>query len=156
MKIDFILNNEPVTIDTTLSRRLLDCIREDFHLTGTKEGCAEGECGACIVFMDDKIVNSCIVPMANVIGKEVVTIESFSLTDEYKTIEKAFIEAGAVQCGFCTPGMVMAIHYLLKNNPDPTVEEVREGLSGNLCRCTGYQSIFEAVQSLMEGGFLNV
>ena len=156
MKIEFNLNHKLVEVDTTLSRRLLDVVREDFDLTGTKEGCAEGECGACLVFMDEEIVNSCMIPMANVIGKKTVTIEEFSKTSEYKSIEGAFLEAGAVQCGFCTPGMVMAIHYLLKNNPSPTSEEVKEGLSGNLCRCTGYQAIFEAVEILREGGYFNV
>jgi carbon-monoxide dehydrogenase small subunit len=138
MKIKFNLNNETVETETTLSKRLLDVIREDFDLTGTKEGCAEGECGACLVFVDEDIVNSCLVPMANVIGKSVVTIESFAQTDDYKRIEGAFVKAGA------------------ENNPNPTPEEVREGLSGNLCRCTGYQSIFEAVEFLREGGYLNV
>lgn len=156
MKIKFNLNNELVETETTLSKRLLDVIRENFDLTGTKEGCAEGECGACLVFVDDEIVNSCLVPIANVIGKKVVTIEAFAKTNDYKHIEGAFLKAGAVQCGYCTPGMVMAIHYLLRNNPNPSPEEVREGLSGNLCRCTGYQSIFEAVEFLREGGYLNV
>lgn len=156
MKINFTLNHNAVSCETTYSKRLLDVIREDFDLTGTKEGCAEGECGACLVFLDDVLVNSCLVPMANVVDKEVITIEAFSKTKPYQNIEKAFVKTGAVQCGFCTPGMVMAIHELLRKNPSPTVEEVKEGLSGNLCRCTGYQSIFEAVQLLIEGGYVHV
>lgn len=156
MKINFTLNHESVSCDTTYSKRLLDVIREDFDLTGTKEGCAEGECGACLVFLDDVLVNSCLVPMANVVDKEVITIEAFAKTKPYKSIEAAFVKAGAVQCGFCTPGMVMAIHELLRKNPKPSVEEVKEGLSGNLCRCTGYQSIFEAVEMLIEGGYVHV
>lgn len=156
MKINFILNDENVSCETTYSRRLLDVIREDFDLTGTKEGCAEGECGACLVFLDDVLVNACLVPMANVVNKEVLTIEAFSKTKAYQSIEAAFVKAGAVQCGFCTPGMVMAIHELLRKNSSPTALEVKEGLSGNLCRCTGYQSIFEAVEILMKGGYVHV
>lgn len=153
MKINFKLNHKEVSIDTTYTRRLLDVIREDFDLTGTKEGCAEGECGACVVFMDDILVNSCMVPMANVVGKSIVTIEAFAETQAYQDIERAFMEAGAVQCGFCTPGMVMAVHELFKLYEAPTLEQVQEGLSGNLCRCTGYQMIFEAVQMLVKGGY---
>ena len=156
MKINFKLNHENVIADTTLSKRLLDVIREDFNLTGTKEGCAEGECGACLVYVDDVLMNSCLVPMANVVDKHVLTIEAISKTDSYKKIEHAFIKAGAVQCGYCTPGMVLAVNELLKNNSNPNLDEVKEGLSGNLCRCTGYQSIFDAVQMLIEGGYLNV
>lgn len=155
MKIKFKLNNEMVETETTLSMRLLDVLRNNFNLTGTKESCGEGECGACLVFVDDEIVNSCLYPMASVIGKKVVTIEEFSKSESYKYIEDAFIEAGAVQCGFCTPGMVIAVHYLLKRIPNPSIEDVKEGLSGNLCRCTGYQSIFDAVEILRKGGYLN-
>jgi len=155
MKIKFKLNHKDVVAETTLTKRLLDVVREDFDLTGTKEGCAEGECGACLVYVDNVLVNSCLVPMANVVDKHVITIEAFALTPEYKKIEQSFINAGAVQCGYCTPGMVMAVHELLKKNASPTLEDVKEGLSGNLCRCTGYQSIFEAVYELIEGGYFN-
>ncbi len=148
MNITFKLNGENVTVDTTLSMRLLDVIRNDLGLTGTKEGCGEGECGACQVYLDGELVNSCLVPMANVIGKEVLTIEGFSKTAAYKKIEKAYIEEGAVQCGFCTPGMVMATNALLEDNPHPDKREIKEGLSGNICRCTGYQTIFKAVEKL--------
>ncbi|MBN2796099.1 MAG: (2Fe-2S)-binding protein [Clostridia bacterium] len=153
MKIDFILNGNAVSIESTYTRRLLDVIREDFDLTGTKEGCAEGECGACLVFMDDLLVNSCMVPMANAVGKSVVTIESFAQTEAYKSIENAFMSSGAVQCGYCTPGMVMAVYELFKKYDAPTLQQVKEGLSGNLCRCTGYQMIFEAVAMLVKEGY---
>lgn len=152
MLIKFDLNNESVEIETSLSKRLLDVIREDFDLTGTKEGCAEGECGACLLYLDDQLVNSCIVPMANVIGKHVYTIEAFSKTAAYQRIEEALLSSGGVQCGFCIPGMVMAIHELLKSNQKPDDEAIKEGLSGNLCRCTGYQTIFDAVKLVVEGG----
>lgn len=150
MKITFTLNGESVTVDTTLSMRLLDVIRNDLGLTGTKEGCGEGECGACQVYLDGKLVNSCLVPMNNVIGKDVMTIEGFAQTEAYKKIEKGYIEEGGVQCGFCTPGMVMATHALLRDNPHPDEAEIREGLAGNICRCTGYQTIFKAIHKLAE------
>jgi carbon-monoxide dehydrogenase small subunit len=153
MKIKFTLNNKAVEVDSTLSRRLIDVIREDFKLTGTKEGCAEGECGACLLFVDDELMNSCLVPMANVVDKDVLTIEGFSQTEGYKNIEKAFMTSGGVQCGFCTPGMVMAVYDLLRKRPNPDLDDIKEGLSGNLCRCTGYQMIFEAVELLREGGY---
>lgn len=148
--IIFTLNGEKVTVKTTLSRRLLDVIRIDLGLTGTKEGCGEGECGACQVYLDGKIVNSCLVPMSNVIGREVQTIEGFAKTKAYEKIEKAYIEEGAVQCGFCTPGMVMATNALLKDNAHPNSKEIKEGLAGNICRCTGYQTIFKAVKKIAD------
>lgn len=151
----FHLNGEEKSIDCELSRRLLDVIRIDEGLTGTKEGCQEGECGACLVFIDDEIFNSCLVPMSNVVGKSVITIEAYAKTEEYQRIEKAFLEAGAVQCGYCTPGMVMAVAALLRSGRILDEETVRMGLSGNLCRCTGYQTIFEAVSSLKESGGQN-
>ncbi|OPL08203.1 MAG: hypothetical protein AVO33_01475 [delta proteobacterium ML8_F1] len=145
-QVTFTLNSETVSLETTLSRRLLDVLREDLGLTGTKEGCGEGECGACQVYLDGALVNSCMVPMANVMGREVVTIEGFSQTADYAKIESAYMEEGAVQCGYCIPGMVMATGALLKTNPHPTLSEIKDGLSGNICRCTGYQTIFKAVQ----------
>lgn len=155
MIVEFKLNGEEVKVETSLAMRLLDVIRNDFKLTGTKEGCAEGECGACIVFLDGMIVNSCMVPMNNVIGREVVTIEGFSESDRFKKIQKAFIEEGAVQCGFCTPGMVMATEGLLRLGGSLTEEEVKEGLSGNICRCTGYEAIYRAVTKLAREVVLN-
>lgn len=148
----YTLNGDIKSIPRDLSRRLLDVIRIDEDLTGTKEGCQEGECGACLVFIDDQLINACLVPMANVIDKSVVTVEAFAQTEDYQRIEKAFVESGAVQCGYCTPGMVMAVAALLKSGRSLDENTVREGLSGNLCRCTGYQTIFEAVKNLDKGG----
>jgi carbon-monoxide dehydrogenase small subunit len=121
-------------------RRLLDVLREDLALTGTKEGCGEGECGACSVFLDGKLVNSCLIPVLDVDGAQITTIESIS-----HPVQKAFIECGAAQCGICTPGMLLASIELLGKKPKPSMDEIREGLAGNLCRCTGYMRIFEAV-----------
>jgi carbon-monoxide dehydrogenase small subunit len=155
IEIKFNLNGEDVLIKTDPVRRLLDVLREDFKLTGVKEGCSEGECGACVVFINDILVNSCMVPMANVINKKVMTIEGFKKTKEFEVIEKGFLEAGAVQCGFCTPGMILATENLLRNFSNPSDEQIKEGLSGNICRCTGYQSILEAVKiAVKEGGDL--
>ena len=145
MRISFTLNGEPVAVDTDPLARLLDVLRVDLEAVGAKEGCGEGECGACAVLADGRVVNSCITPAAAVEGSEVVTIEGFRETDRYAVIEKALGEAGAVQCGFCTPGIVMAAEAILAGNPAPTPEEIRHGLSGNLCRCTGYNAIVEAV-----------
>lgn len=147
-KITFNLNGKDVTVKTTLSMRLLDVLRNDLQLTGTKEGCGEGECGACQVYLDGKIVSSCLIPMSNVIGRQVMTIEGFSKTKEYKKIEKAYIEEGAVQCGFCTPGMVMATNALLQVNHHPNDSEIKEGLAGNICRCTGYQTIIKSIKKI--------
>jgi len=145
VKIRFVLNHKEVEIDVDPLKRLLDVLREDFALKGVKEGCGEGECGACAVLVNGKLMNSCLIPVAQVDGKEVLTIEGYKNTKKYKIIEEAFLEAGAVQCGFCTPGMVMAIEALLSQNPSPEESDVREALSGNLCRCTGYDMIVDAV-----------
>jgi carbon-monoxide dehydrogenase small subunit len=150
--IKFKLNNENIEIDTDPNRRLLDVLREDFHLTGVKEGCGEGECGACAVLMNHQIVNSCSVPLANVIGKEIITIEGFSKTQRYQVIKDAFAKTGGVQCGFCTPGMIIATESLLNKNPKPNEFEIKIGLSGNLCRCTGYNLIIKAVQEAAKAG----
>jgi len=152
MKIEFILNDQPQSINVHPARRLLDLLREDFGLTSVKEGCGEGECGACVVLMDGRAVNSCLVPAGNIIGKSIVTLESFKKTKRYKMIESCFLEAGSVQCGFCTPGIVMATESLLTENPHPTDEEIKEGLSGNLCRCTGYNMIFKGIHLAVERG----
>ena len=152
MEISFILNNKKVTIDVTPSMRLLDVIREELHLTGTKEGCGEGECGACSVLVNGEPYNSCLTPVANVIGKEVMTIEGFRETKAYRVIADAFANQGGSQCGFCTPGMILASYAVLKKNPHPTEEEIREALSGNLCRCTGYNSIVNAVMLASKKG----
>lgn len=152
MKIKFNLNGKEVEIDTLPTRRLLDVLREDFGLLSVKEGCGEGECGACAVLLDDKLVHSCLIPIANVMKKKVVTLEGLRDTEEYKVIYNAFLDAGSVQCGFCTPGFVIATHALLKSNPNPTESEIREAISGNLCRCTGYQMIVDGVKIAAKRG----
>jgi carbon-monoxide dehydrogenase small subunit len=125
--------------------RLLDVLREQLELTGTKEGCGEGECGACTVVLDGRIVNSCLVPVAQVNGAEITTIEGVAHNDQLHAVQQAFIQHGGAQCGICTPGMVLAAVDLLKRNPQPTENDIRNGLAGNLCRCTGYMKIFESV-----------
>ena len=152
MKISFVLNEKEVTVDVLPSMRLLDVLRNTLHLTGTKEGCGEGECGACTVLVNDEPCNSCLVPVVNVMNKRVITIEGFRETENYRVIADAFADMGGSQCGFCTPGMILAAYSVLRNNPRPSEEEVRIALSGNLCRCTGYQAIVNAVLKASEKG----
>ena len=149
-KISFNLNGKDVQVETYSMARLLDIVREDFGLTGSKEGCGEGECGACSVFMDGELVNSCLVPAAQLAGKKIETIESLSKNGDLHPIQKSFLKNGGAQCGICTPGMVMAAVALLKINSKPTRDEIKEGLGGNLCRCTGYMKIFDSVQKVNE------
>jgi aerobic carbon-monoxide dehydrogenase small subunit len=145
MLITFNVNNESRTIDVFPMARLLDVLREQLHLTGTKEGCGEGECGACTVVLDGRIVNSCLVPVAQVNGSEIKTIEGVAHHDQLHAVQQAFIDHGGAQCGICTPGMVLAAVDLLNRNPQPSETDIRNGLAGNLCRCTGYMKIFESV-----------
>jgi len=146
IEINFTINEKQQTLHAYPLERLLDVIREQLHLTGTKEGCGEGECGACTVFINGEIVNSCLVPVAQVEGADIKTIEGIALgTDQLHAVQQAFIECGGAQCGICTPGMVMAAVDLLDRKPNPSEEDVRTGLAGNLCRCTGYMKIFESV-----------
>ena len=145
MNITLEINGESRTLDVDPWKRLLDVLREDVKLTGTKEGCGEGECGACSVMIDGQIVNSCLVPVAQVEGASIQTIEGIANEDRLHAVQKAFIECGGAQCGICTPGMVMAAVNLLDKNPNPGESEIRNGLAGNLCRCTGYMKIFESV-----------
>lgn len=145
MKIKFELNYKPVEVDVEASMRLLDVLRNVLHLTGTKEGCGEGSCGACSVLVDNLPYDSCLTPVMNVRNKSVVTIEGIRESKEYEKISKGFAEMGGSQCGFCTPGMIIVTYALLKKNPNPTEEEIRLALSGNLCRCTGYQGIVNSV-----------
>lgn len=152
MEIKFVLNGKPVSVDVSPSMRLLDVLREKLHLTGTKEGCGEGECGACTVLVNGEPYNSCLTPVINVVNKEIVTIEGFRETKAYRVIADAFADMGGSQCGFCTPGMILATYAVLKKNPHPTEEEIRFALSGNLCRCTGYQAIVQAVLKASEKG----
>ena len=132
--------------------RLLDVIRTDSELTGTKEGCGEGECGACSIFLNGEIVNSCLIPAAQVEGQEIETIESLSDGKTLTKIQQAFLKYGGAQCGICTPGMILAATDLLKINPNPTMDDIKDSLSGNLCRCTGYTKIFESVVHAIKGG----
>lgn len=125
--------------------RLLDVLREQLHLTGTKEGCGEGECGACSVLINGQIINSCLVPMAQVSGAEITTIEGVADENQLHRVQQAFIDCGGAQCGICTPGMVLAAVDLLGRNPNPSENDIRNGLAGNLCRCTGYIKIFKSV-----------
>ena len=152
MKISFKLNGKPVSLELDPSMRLIDVIRDVLHLNGTKEGCGEGSCGACVVLMDGRSVNSCLLPVANVIGHEIITIEGLWETKEFDVLQKAFAETNGQQCGFCTPGMIIAAYSLLKSNPHLTEKEIREKMSGNLCRCTGYQAIVQAVLLASEEG----
>jgi len=145
MQITFNVNNESRTVDVFPMARLLDVLREQLHLTGTKEGCGEGECGACTVVLDGQIVNSCLVPVAQVNGSDIKTIEGVSHQDQLHAVQQAFIDHGGAQCGICTPGMVLAAVDLLNRIPQPSEAEIRNGLAGNLCRCTGYMKIFESV-----------
>ena len=141
----FVLNGRAVSIDAPGSRRLLDVLRESLGATGTKEGCGEGECGACSVLSDGEVVNSCLVAAGQVEGCDVVTVEGLANGGELSALQQAFIDRGAAQCGICTPGMLLAAHALLQQNPRPTEDDVRVGLAGNLCRCTGYTKIIDAV-----------
>lgn len=145
-EIKFTLNGEKKIYIGDPLRRLLDIIREDEGLKGTKEGCGEGECGACSVLKDGELVTSCIIPIGSCNGSEILTIEGIRDTEKGKCIISAFARGGAVQCGFCIPGMVMAAYYLLEHNPEPTNEEIRMGISGNLCRCTGYDLIVSSIK----------
>src|ERR671927_158238 len=145
------VNGEPATLEGFPLTRLLDALRESLRLTGTKEGCGEGECGACSVILDGELVNSCLVPVAQVEGAEIRTVEGVADGERLHAVQRAMIECGGAQCGICTPGMVLAAVSLLERTPQPTEADIREGLAGNLCRCTGYMKIFDAVVRACEG-----
>ncbi len=151
-KVHFKLNGAHVTVTADPLRRLIDVLRDDLGLTSTKEGCGEGECGACSVLMDGRLANSCLLPLAAVEGREIVTIEGFRKTKRFELLKECFAEEGAVQCGFCTPGMVLAAEALLSADPHPNERAVRDGISGNLCRCTGYSSIVAAILAASKRG----
>ena len=146
--LDFILNGEACHTEIPEDATLLKVLRDILHLTGPKEGCGEGDCGACTVLVDGRSVNSCLFPAVQAEGCQVMTIEGVEAHPELARIQKAFVDYGAVQCGFCSPGMIMSTVALLQKNPKPTEEEIRRGLSGNICRCTGYQAMVDAIQSL--------
>ena len=147
MTINFTVNGEKETREVAVGQTLLKFIRNELHLTGTKEGCEIGECGACIVLLDGKPVNSCLVLAVELDGKDLVTIEGLSKNGELDRVQKAFVEHSAFQCGFCTPGMIISTKALLDRKPNPTEEDINEALSGNLCRCGAYQEIREAVKA---------
>ena len=151
-EIRFILNSKEVSITCDPLKRLLDVLREDFGLTGTKEACGEGECGACSVLKDGKIITTCMVPMGAVQGCEIQTIEGLRETPRGKILIEAFADGGAVQCGFCIPGMIVAAESLLNTHSDPTEQQIRLGISGNLCRCTGYDLIVESIRLAAQRG----
>jgi carbon-monoxide dehydrogenase small subunit len=144
-EIELKVNGESHKLDVFPMARLLDVLREELRLTGTKEGCGEGECGACTVILEGQIVNSCLVPVAQANGAKITTIEGVANGDELHSVQQAFIDYGGAQCGICTPGMILAAVDLLERNPSPTEADIRNGLAGNLCRCTGYMKIFESV-----------
>lgn len=152
MKISFRLNGEDVSVEAEPTMRLLDVLREDFGLIGVKEACGEGECGACAVILNGRLVHSCLVPVGAVEGADILTIEGYRGSKKHQVLMEAFAEAGAVQCGFCTPGFIMAIEALLRRNPHPDDDEIREAISGNLCRCTGYDMIVDAVKLAAKKG----
>ena len=143
--IRLIVNGVPSEVHVPPMKRLLDVLREDLQLTGTKEGCGEGECGSCTVRMDGELVNSCLVPVLQAQGAHVQTVEGLAREGEMHPLQQAFLACGGAQCGICTPGMLVAASHLLERNPHPTMAEIREGLAGNLCRCTGFIRIFESV-----------
>jgi aerobic carbon-monoxide dehydrogenase small subunit len=157
-RIELHVNGNKRTVDSYPMARLLDVLREQLGLTGTKEGCGEGECGACAVLLDGELVNSCLVPVLQVEGRNVLTIEGLEKNDGLEKdshlhpLQEAFAQAGGTQCGICTPGMILASYQLLEQHPNPTDEQIRQGLAGNLCRCTGYQKIFDAVKQAAAGG----
>ncbi len=145
-RIQLVINGKDYILNIDENMRLLDLLRDELGLIGTKEGCGEGECGACTIIMDGETVNSCLVMAFQAHGSSILTIEGLEQNGELHPIQKAFVDVGAVQCGYCTPGMIMSIKSLLDKNPNPTREEIRKGISGNLCRCTGYNKIVDAAE----------
>jgi len=149
-KVSFTLNNERIEHEVESHKTLLKMLREDFDLTGAKEGCGQGECGACTVLMDGKPVNACLILAVDVDGRDILTIEGLGNGTELDKLQASFITNGALQCGYCTPGMIMAAKGLLNENPHPTEEQVKEAIGGNLCRCTGYKKIIKAILEVAE------
>ncbi len=145
MEVSFVLNKKKRKIVVHPLARLLDVLREEFQLTGSKEGCGEGECGACSIFVDGQLVNSCLIPVAQIQGARIETIEGLCSKSQYRKIQTSFLECGGTQCGICTPGMLMAAYNILRDHKKPNLDDLKEGLAGNLCRCTGYTKIFDSV-----------
>jgi carbon-monoxide dehydrogenase small subunit len=152
--IKIVVNNKSYELSVSSNKTLLELLREDMGLTGTKEGCGLGECGACTVIMDGQTVNSCLVLAVEANGKEITTIEGLADGDKLHPVQQAFVDEGGLQCGFCTPGMIMSSKALLDKNPNPTPEDIKRGIAGNLCRCTGYTKIFKSIENAakMMGG----
>jgi carbon-monoxide dehydrogenase small subunit len=150
--INFTLNGKETISAAKSNERLLDVLRNEFQLTGVKCGCKEGECGACSVILDDRLANSCMVAMGSLEGSTVVTIEGYRETERFAVLDKAYASVSAVQCGFCIPGMILASECILARNPNPTEEEIRDDISGNLCRCTGYNAIVTAIDLAAKEG----
>lgn len=150
MKLHFQVNGIDRDVESPPVRRLLDVLREDLRLTGTKEGCGEGECGACSVIVDGEVINSCLVPVCQVQGASILTVEGLAQDGRLDPLQQAFLECGGAQCGICTPGMLIAARALLDNNSQPTRREIKEAIAGNLCRCTGYTKIIEAIEQAAE------
>lgn len=146
MKIRFQINGIAREVDSPPMKRVLDLLREDLRLTGTKEGCGEGECGACSVIIDGEVINSCLVPACQVDGSEIITVEGLAQDGRLDPLQQAFLEWGGAQCGICTPGMLIAAKALLDSNKRPTRDEIKEAIAGNLCRCTGYVKIIDAIE----------
>ena len=153
-EIRFNVNGTERTVSVPPMKRLLDVLREDLELTGVKEGCGEGECGSCSVLLDGVLVNSCLVPALQANGCEILTVEGLATNGALAHIQQTFLELGGTQCGICTPGMMLAAESLLRNNPQPNLDEIREGLAGNLCRCTGYMRIIDAVRHASQAPLL--
>ena len=150
--VKFCVNEEPVELTVSGSETLLHVLREKLGLTGTKEGCGAGECGACTIILDGQAVNACLVLAPEVNGKVITTVEGLAKGDELSPLQESFIDHAALQCGFCTPGMLMSAEAMLRENPKPTREEITHNMSGNLCRCTGYKKIVEAIEDVVAKG----
>lgn len=146
MKVVFQVNGLTRELDAAPMKRLLDVLREDLRLTGTKEGCGEGECGACSVIIDGEVINSCLVPVCQVVGSALLTVEGLARDGRLDPLQQAFLECGGAQCGICTPGMLIAARALLDENKNPSRDEIKEAIAGNLCRCTGYVKIIDAIE----------
>ena len=150
MKISFQVNNKACEVDAPPMKRALDVLREDLRLTGTKEGCGEGECGACSIIVDGEVINSCLVPICQLDGARVITVEGLARDGRLDSLQQAFLETGGAQCGICTPGMLIAARALLDLNARPTRDEIKEAIAGNLCRCTGYVKIIDAIEQAVK------
>ena len=146
MNVTFQINGTAREVDAPPMKRVLDVLREDLRLTGTKEGCGEGECGACSIIVDGEVINSCLVPVCQVDGSNIITVEGLARDGRLDPLQQAFLECGGAQCGICTPGMLIAAKALLDSNKQPTRDEIKEAIAGNLCRCTGYVKIIDAIE----------